>query len=62
MTRAIVNRSGKMSVNERTDIDDERTDQVTHHEQGAGTTVERYKGGTDSWGKRVPYMAASGGV
>ena len=39
--RSVGNRSGKMSVDERTDIDYERADKIVHHECGVGTTVER---------------------
>jgi hypothetical protein len=49
--RSVGNRSGKMSVDERTDIDYERADKVVHHECGVGTAVERQGGGTASWGE-----------
>ena len=48
---SVVNWSGKMSVYERTDIDHERTNQVVHHEWGAGTAVECWGGGTTPRGE-----------
>ena len=49
--RSVGNCSGKMSVDERTDIDDERADQITYHERGAGTTVGGRRSGAASWGE-----------
>ena len=60
--RSVANWSGKMSVHERTDIDSQRTEQVTGLEQGAGARLASTHGGRGTRGERTPCVALTRGL
>jgi hypothetical protein len=51
---SVANRSGKMSVHERTDVEHKGTDKVTGLERGIGAALVNARDCRSSWGKRAP--------